>query len=573
MYESFFHFHTRPFPCTPRIDLYFPAASIEHAHYTLTRLIERAEGPGLLIGGPGTGKTLVCQMLEARFRDSFHVALLNSAQLTTQRALLQHILFELELPYRGLDEGELLLSLMEFLQPGKAVKVGLLLLVDEAHTLPAQVLEGLRTITNVTRNGQPRVRLALAGGPQLEERFAQPELDCFNQRLAARCYLQPLNYDETCAYVRSQIAKAGAPPDQVLARDAWQPIYHATNGIPRLINQVCDHALMLACMAQCRPLDGRMIDDAWADLQQLPIPWQPMGGEKPAATGVVEFGGLALDDDELIERDQPTEVPNTTKAPDILAVETVPFSETPANLEASFDFAEGLDALPSSSDEMDRAADPCEIAQVAQCQQADASQTTGQTPSIYASKPVPFSGSNPFDEPFEHEQVVVDRYALLQAVHGGDSPAAIKQREIAAAMQTIFENAVQYVEPPDQRAATLPPAPPAAPAAPAAAVAEDIEDQVLHTLAELDRDAAHAFESPASRESSDEDADEVCISLDMASEEDESTGVQVVRKLPSDDNDMIVVVDDQRGETPLRSSGGIAHRQEYRQLFSKLRRS
>jgi type II secretory pathway predicted ATPase ExeA len=293
MYESFFQFHTRPFPCTPRTDLYFPAASIEHAHYTLARLIERAEGPGLLIGGPGTGKTLVCQMLEDRFRQSFHIVMLNSAQLTTQRALLQHILFELELAYRGLDEGELLLSLMEFLQPGKSPKAGLLLLVDEAHTLPAPVLEGLRTITNVTRNGQPRVRLVLAGGPQLEERFAHPELDCFNQRLAARCYLQPLNYDETCAYVRSQIAKAGAPPDRVIAHDAWQPIYHATDGIPRLINQICDHALMLACMTQRGQLDGRMIDDAWADLQQLPTPWEPTGGESPAATGVIEFGGLA----------------------------------------------------------------------------------------------------------------------------------------------------------------------------------------------------------------------------------------------------------------------------------------
>ncbi|MCL4206061.1 MAG: AAA family ATPase [Pirellulaceae bacterium] len=567
MYESFFHFHTRPFPCTPRIDLYFPAASIEHAHYTLARLIERAEGPGLLIGGPGTGKTLVCQMLEDRFRESFHVVMLNSAQLTTQRALLQHILFELELPYRGLDEGELLLSLMEFLQPGNAVKVGLLLLVDEAHTLPAPVLEGLRTITNVTRNGQPRVRLVLAGGSQLEERFAQPELDCFNQRLAARCYLQPLNYDETCAYVRSQIAKAGAPPDHVLARDAWQPIYHATSGIPRLINQVCDHALMLACMAQCGQLNGRMIDDAWADLQQLPIPWQPMGGEKPAAAGVVEFGGLALDEDESIERDLPQETPNTAEGPDAMAAGTAPLSETPADFEASFDFAEGLDRAPDSPDELGRVADPCEIAQAAQCQQADVSQTTGQTPGIHASEPVPFSGSNPFDEPFEHEQVVVDRYALLQAVHGADSPAAIKQREIAAAMQTIFENAVQYVEPPDQPA-TAP-----APLPPAAAVAEDIEDQVLHSLAELDLDASHAFEAPASCESSDEDPEEACIPLEMVSEEDESNCVQVVRKLPSDDNDMIVVVDDQRGETPLRSSGGIAHRQEYRQLFSRLRRS
>lgn len=543
MYESYFQLHRRPFPSTPQAELYFPANSTENAFHTLSRLIERAEGPGLLIGGPGTGKTLVCRMLENRFQETFHVVLLNSAQLTTHRALLQHILFELELPYRGMDEGELLLALMEFLQPDCCSKAGLLLLVDEAHTLPPAVLEGLRTITNVTRNGQPRVHLVMSGGLALEERFAHPELSCFNQRLAARCYLHPLNYDETCAYVHWQIAQAGTPPDRVVAHDAWQPIYHATDGIPRLINQVCDHALMLACTAQRSQLDGRGIEEAWADLQQLPTPWQPAGREFRAATDVVEFGGLTADGED------------STATPEILGVQPCVVEEF-GPLQASFDPDDG-EQEPARRLESEVEAHP---------QKADlppaAPSLTHQKELAPVPAPCP-EPSNPFDERFEDEQVVVDRYASLQAIHSGASPSVMQQREIAAAMQTIFENTAQPIEPPGDLESTPP--------------TEDLEQQVFETLKELGQEASRTIEAPAPCEASEEQADEsveeASVLLEMNEREEDSSNVQVIRTLPPDDNDMIVVVDEEHGETPLRSSGGIRHRLEYRQLFSRLRRS
>jgi hypothetical protein len=239
----------------------------------------------------------------------------------------------------------------------------------------------------------------------------------------------------------------------------------------------------------------------------------------------------------------PRMLPKTGQAPGVHAPEPVPFSASPK-----------MGQAPSI-----HASEPVPFSEA------------GQAPGIHASEPVPFSERNPFDEPYEHEQVVVDCYASLLAIHGGDGPATRKQSEIAAAMQTIFENAVQYVEPPDEPAvasvAELVAEPVTAPAA------DDIEDQVLQTLAELGLNPSETIEPPVLCESPDEDADEACIPLETVCEENESSGVQVVRTLPADDNDMIVVVDDQRGETPLRSSGGIGHRQEYRQLFSRLRRS
>src|SRR5690242_21397023 len=111
-------------------------------------------------------------MLARHFRGRFQVAHLAGARLGTRRALLQNILFELKLPYRDMDEGELRLSLIDHLEPQAGGPAGLLLLVDEAHALPLRLLEEIRLLTNVIRDGTARMRLVLAGGTALEERLS-----------------------------------------------------------------------------------------------------------------------------------------------------------------------------------------------------------------------------------------------------------------------------------------------------------------------------------------------------------------------------------------------------------------
>lgn len=168
MYEAFFALPKRPFLAAPLVDRYFPAEAIETSRNTLARCIERAEGAGMLVGPSGTGKTLVLHLLAAQFVGRFSIVLLQNTHLATRRALLQAILFELGLPYRGMEEGELRLSLIDRLASSQAAPDGLLLLVDEAHALPAKLMEEVRMITNIVRDGRPRARLILAGGPILE---------------------------------------------------------------------------------------------------------------------------------------------------------------------------------------------------------------------------------------------------------------------------------------------------------------------------------------------------------------------------------------------------------------------
>lgn len=297
MYESFFMLEERPFVAAPRADRYFPASTIEAARQALCRAIDRSAGVGLVIGPSGTGKSLLCSVLAREFESRLRVAITPSGRLATRRALLQAILFELGRPFRRLDEGELRLALIDYVGCEERCPGGLLLIVDEAQTLPLRLLEELRLLTNLVRGGEPRVRLVLAGAPSLEERFASPQLELFSQRFAARCYLEPLNRRETGDYVDSQLVACGSRGETIFTDDALDAVYQATDGIPRLINQVCDYALILAAAGGQRQIDRAGIEEAWSDLQQLPTAWsQPTQAtrstEDSPRDDIIEFGGL-----------------------------------------------------------------------------------------------------------------------------------------------------------------------------------------------------------------------------------------------------------------------------------------
>jgi type II secretory pathway predicted ATPase ExeA len=446
MYEAFFGLSSRPFASVARTDQYFPGQAIEAARQTLARSIERAEGVGMVVGPSGTGKTLLCQLLAEQFRESFEVALLAGGRLPSRKALLQAILYEMGRPYRGMDEGELRLALVDYLTLDESSKGGMVLLVDEAHTLPLRLLEEIRMVANLVSRGEPRARVVLAGGAILEERFASPKLESFNQRITARCYLESLGRSETEQYVQGQIQAAGGAGHEVFPPQTCQAVYHATDGIPRLVNQVCDHALLLAYTDGQRVVEPSRIEEAWADLQQLPTPWNGDARED-GPSGVIEFGGLDDEDEDLDEAGGST------------ARQTVPMlrvtREDDADEEADEDLAEAgaLDADVEPADRVERIQEALseleDDFQPAGSIGPEVELVFGQVPSA-APAPEP-AAEDPFAEEFAEEETVCEAHVPVRrsaAVQRPDVPE--RTPEVVRTVEPAVGSSVEIVGPPSE---------------------------------------------------------------------------------------------------------------------------
>jgi type II secretory pathway predicted ATPase ExeA len=296
---------SRPFLAAPRTDFYHPARAIDAALHGTERAIRRSEGIGLVVGPPGTGKTLLLAKLAEHVRDDFDVALLSGARICTRRALWQAILSEIGEPYRGIDEGELRIGVIERVRGLAAAGSGLVILVDEAHTLPTRLLEELRLLTNIP-TPLPAVHVVLAGALEMEERLGTSRMESLAQRIGVRSYLEPLDHAETAAYLRTQMKVAGQQWEAVFDRGSDNAVFSATDGVPRLVNQLCDLALVQAGEAGRKRVGPSDIAAAWRDIQRLPatslggfaaadpVDDAPADAAAPGEVGgeVIEFGSF-----------------------------------------------------------------------------------------------------------------------------------------------------------------------------------------------------------------------------------------------------------------------------------------
>ena len=612
MYESFFGFGCRPFSAIPRVDFFYPTSFTQQACETIIRCVERSEGPALLVGPVGSGKTLVCQLLAEQFRDTFQVCHLANSHLCSRRALLQAILFELGLEYRGLAEGELRLSLIDSLRPNEQSQNVLLLLVDEAHTVPTLLLEEIRMLTNLVRDGESQVRLVLAGLPQIEERLASPKLESFNQRLAARCYLEPMNREETMEYVRHQVGLAGRQNEDLFGDKALRAIHDASSGIPRLVNQLCDHALVMAAAEGLLQLDESTIQEAWSDLQQLPDPeyFTPLSEETAADKSIIEFGRL----DE----------------------EAGSFTGDPEPLTASFEIGQQelrLDQGDNSEGsgqgpEIDPA-DPC----VTENLSTGAIETAGQEPQHDTESRLSLV-CNPFEETFDEEEVVIDRFLPLQSgeiecpqvdsqegrefnglmgtgtpnslglyreppetsdlSYQADPTEELVGQQVSNQLDRSEDLAVKESFPPADEMFNLGVAEPEADLVPYRSLSECMETPIadelsmLREVEEMAHDSAIAIEHaidfdpnldafPPDRKVEEPLPSEVSSTGKELTTEDASIdtcqSIDASEMVPATETDFVVVEDSpapQMRKTNASEAG--ARRQEYRQLFAKLRR-
>ncbi len=258
----------RPFPGVASSDRYLAIGPIEEARGRICRMLDRCEGLGVVIGPPGTGKTLLCQRIAAQYRNSHTVVVLGDIRVTSRMGLIQQVLFHLRKSHQGLDEQALQLALIETLASGNHEIKPLLLIIDEAQMLTVDLLDEIRMLTNLVRDGRPLVQTVLVGGPKLEDALVDPQLESLTQRIVTRCYLHPMTQSESAQYTRSLLASTGLK----IQDDAIGSLHHACGGVPRLINQLMNQAVDFASLRRQTTIDDACIQCAWADLQQLPSP-------------------------------------------------------------------------------------------------------------------------------------------------------------------------------------------------------------------------------------------------------------------------------------------------------------
>lgn len=273
MYESQFELKRRPFGATPDPRCFLAVGPVRAALDEIVVCVEQGQGIAIVSAPAGTGKTLLCERLKAELEDRFQVVILRHASFLTRRALLQTVLAELNHSYRRHEEQELRLELVPAIRALQPAREALVLICDEAHLLTEDLLEELRILSDLAEIGHPLVRLVLVGQPSLEETLAGAPLEALNQRVRAHVSLEPFDRATSREYLDYRVTWAGGRLDEVFTAEAIEAICQASQGVPRCMNQLCDHALLLAYVAEERPVEVDTIHEALRDLRQLPLHW------------------------------------------------------------------------------------------------------------------------------------------------------------------------------------------------------------------------------------------------------------------------------------------------------------
>jgi len=265
MYEQLYGFNARPFDLTPD-PRYLVATDIHReALSNLEYAILSRKGITLLVGEAGTGKTTVIRAAIERQPARVHCVHIHNPALT--RAEFVTILgaqFALSDVART-SKADMLLELERLLRQRQDMNETSVLVVDEAQSLPFDLLDEIRLLTNIETNSEKLLSLIIAGQPEIADRFNSASLRQFKQRIALRCELRPLNQNESVTYIAGRIRAAGGVPGETFTREAVLLIHEYSRGIPRTINVIADNALLGGLAAQQRPVGSQLVRDVCRD--------------------------------------------------------------------------------------------------------------------------------------------------------------------------------------------------------------------------------------------------------------------------------------------------------------------
>jgi general secretion pathway protein A len=243
MYKKFYGFSEKPFNTTPDSKFFFPSSKHSEALNSLVYAITERKGFVVITGEIGAGKTTVSRTLLNKLDLETKVALITNTHLTCKELIAQ-ILEEFEVSYQPGTKQKLLSQLDSYLIKQMANNINTVLIIDEAQNLSSKVLEEVRMLSNLETEKEKLIQIILIGQPQLKAKLEHAKLEQFKQRISVFYHLHALSPSETQEYINFRLKLAGYYANDIFTPDALNLIHSHSRGIPRIINIVCDSALL-----------------------------------------------------------------------------------------------------------------------------------------------------------------------------------------------------------------------------------------------------------------------------------------------------------------------------------------
>ncbi|MDA0991222.1 MAG: AAA family ATPase [Verrucomicrobia bacterium] len=266
MYLEFYNLSEFPFSITPDPRFLYFAKHHQEAYDHLMYGIQGRRGFIELTGEVGSGKTTLCRAVLANLGDGVETALILNPSLT-ETQLLRAILSDFGLPIKGRDRLAYIETLNEFLIERNKEDINVAVLIDEAQDLTPGVMEQVRLLSNLETDQQKLIQIVLCGQPELKARLNRPDLRQLRQRITVRYHIPPLTLDETMLYIRHRLWVAGSDGRVTFDAGAAREVYRYAKGGPRLINAVCDNALLAGYVARTTQIDAKCVKQAIRQLE------------------------------------------------------------------------------------------------------------------------------------------------------------------------------------------------------------------------------------------------------------------------------------------------------------------
>lgn len=273
MYKDFFGLEIMPFNTTPDAMFFFASEQHKEALARLKYAIDERKGFILITGEIGSGKTTVCHTLISQLDRHVKTALITNTRLTGKE-LLKEICTEFEIDCSKSSRLELLHKLNDFLITQLAQDNNAVIIIDEAQNLTPRILEEIRLISNLETDKEKLVQIILMGQPELSEKLELPTLKQLKQRIVSRYHIYPMNTEESKRYIDHRLKIAGAEGSRIFQPDAIDDVIRYSGGIPRLINIICDQALVQAYSQDKHKIDSKIIREVIVEYippHELPV--------------------------------------------------------------------------------------------------------------------------------------------------------------------------------------------------------------------------------------------------------------------------------------------------------------